>query len=222
MKSRELFVKGQELERTAEAEQKSRHEIELLLRAFESFSSGLNTAEIVNHLFRYVDSAVPCHRMTVYLRRIEGFRVFRREAGTSAKRIEETVDPSSEALFQFEELREPVIIENVRQDEDHHDFPFHDDTCSAMIIPLSFQHHITGYLAVENRKDRDIFEDADVRIVQALANEAAISLENARLFQEVEKLSTTDPLTGLHNRRYFNEQARKLVGLSVINGLFRR
>jgi diguanylate cyclase (GGDEF)-like protein len=40
-------------------------------------------------------------------------------------------------------------------------------------------------------------------------------VQNAHLFQEVERLSATDPLTGLHNRRHFSEAARAEFSRSV-------
>lgn len=207
-KSRELFVKSQELESIAKAEQKSRHEIELLLRAFESFTSKLNTNEIVDYLSHYVDSAISCDSITIYIRKKEGFQIVSRKDGISE-------NLTTGKLFNFKELKKPVVIENVQDDESFQSFRFCDNTCSAMIIPLSFQLGIIGYLIVENNKEGGIFLEAEVLIAQALANEAAIALENARLFQEVEKLSTTDPLTGLNNRRYFNEAAQKLFNLSI-------
>jgi diguanylate cyclase (GGDEF)-like protein len=42
------------------------------------------------------------------------------------------------------------------------------------------------------------------------AQQATIALKNARLFAEVQRLATTDSLTGLHNRRSFFDMAQRL------------
>jgi len=45
-------------------------------------------------------------------------------------------------------------------------------------------------------------------VLSVFAKQVAITLENARLFQEVQSLALTDPLTGLHNRRNLFEVGR--------------
>jgi diguanylate cyclase (GGDEF)-like protein len=51
----------------------------------------------------------------------------------------------------------------------------------------------------------------DVKIVELLAATAAVALQNAHLYQETQRLATTDSLTGLSNYRHFHE----LLGLEV-------
>jgi diguanylate cyclase (GGDEF)-like protein len=45
------------------------------------------------------------------------------------------------------------------------------------------------------------FLPADLELLGALADQAAVAIESARLFEQVHQLSVTDPLTGLPNRR---------------------
>jgi diguanylate cyclase (GGDEF)-like protein len=45
----------------------------------------------------------------------------------------------------------------------------------------------------------------DLKILELLAATAAVALQNAHLYQETQRLATTDPLTGISNYRHFHE-----------------
>ncbi|HET6315422.1 MAG TPA: sensor domain-containing diguanylate cyclase [Chloroflexota bacterium] len=51
----------------------------------------------------------------------------------------------------------------------------------------------------------DALPDEDVKILELLAAAASVALQNAHLYQETQRLATTDPLTGLRNYRQFHE-----------------
>jgi diguanylate cyclase (GGDEF)-like protein len=63
---------------------------------------------------------------------------------------------------------------------------------------------VLGAIEVINRSDGGAFDDDDLEILQALANEAALAIENSRLY----RLSITDDLTGLYSQRYFKDYLR--------------
>jgi diguanylate cyclase (GGDEF)-like protein len=65
--------------------------------------------------------------------------------------------------------------------------------------PLRFRGQILGVLFACMREEP--FRAGDLELLQALADQAAIAIQNARLFEDVRTLSVTDPLTGLPNRR---------------------
>lgn len=61
--------------------------------------------------------------------------------------------------------------------------------------------------AVRLRRSRP-FSASEVEILHTFTGYAAMAVENARLFADVERLATTDELTGLLNRRHFFHQAQ--------------
>ena len=71
-------------------------------------------------------------------------------------------------------------------------------------LPLTFEENILGILWVWGSD----LTRADLPIMSIFAKQVGISLERARLFQEVQSLALTDPLTGLHNRRSLFELGR--------------
>lgn len=71
-------------------------------------------------------------------------------------------------------------------------------------LPLTFEENVLGILWVWGAG----LTRADLPIMSIFAKQVGISLERARLFQEVQSLALTDPLTGLHNRRSLFELGR--------------
>ena len=49
-------------------------------------------------------------------------------------------------------------------------------------------------------------DGAQLELVQTMANEAAMALENARLYQEARQLADRDQLTGFYNHRFLHER----------------
>ena len=74
----------------------------------------------------------------------------------------------------------------------------------AQILALAMRHkdRVEGILVFARRPDEP-FTGEDVQLLHNIAGQAALALSNARLFEQTVKLSLTDPLTGLHNRRHF-------------------
>jgi diguanylate cyclase (GGDEF)-like protein len=56
-----------------------------------------------------------------------------------------------------------------------------------------------------SRRSREAWPDSARRLLDAAALEAAVALERAYTVREAEARAATDPLTGLPNRRYFDE-----------------
>lgn len=74
---------------------------------------------------------------------------------------------------------------------------------SLLTVPLKTEGGVIGVFSVYSIEKRS-FSEEEVEMASLFASLAAIAIERARLFEEVERLSVTDPLTGLFNRRYFN------------------
>jgi signal transduction histidine kinase len=58
--------------------------------------------------------------------------------------------------------------------------------CSVLVIPLIHQHHVIGVLALIDRPGR-VFSPEETRLAQAFADQAATALENAHLYQELQR-----------------------------------
>ncbi|WP_409073735.1 GGDEF domain-containing protein [Micromonospora chalcea] len=68
-----------------------------------------------------------------------------------------------------------------------------------------------GVLVLYDRLGGPEFHDDDVVTLRTFAGHAAVAVENVRVHEEAQRLSLTDPLTGLWNYRYLRESIRREV-----------
>jgi K+-sensing histidine kinase KdpD/CheY-like chemotaxis protein len=59
---------------------------------------------------------------------------------------------------------------------------------SLLFVPLLTGNEIKGYVSIQNVDVENAFTDADVRLLETLANSMSVALENARLFDETNRL----------------------------------
>lgn len=78
------------------------------------------------------------------------------------------------------------------------------DEGSLLCVPMTVQNRLIGVINL-HQSNKNSFSSTAQKIAQAIANQAAIAIENARLYEKTKTLSATDELTGLSNRRQFQE-----------------
>lgn len=78
------------------------------------------------------------------------------------------------------------IALDVGEDAVYFDNPDLPDTRSEIALPLRFRGEIIGALDVQSRETA-AFSDEDVAVLQTLADQVAVAIENARLFQELQE-----------------------------------
>lgn len=75
---------------------------------------------------------------------------------------------------------------------------------AACTFPITVDDKAVGALSLGRTKPNHPFTEEDVETMQALAHLAGLAIESANLFEETQKKSITDALTGLANRRRFD------------------
>ncbi|MEK6646647.1 MAG: sensor domain-containing diguanylate cyclase [Candidatus Firestonebacteria bacterium] len=78
-----------------------------------------------------------------------------------------------------------------------------------IVLPLIAKDITVGALLADNSINYKSIDEKDLPPLMLFANQAAIAIENAKLYEQIEQLAITDGLTKLHNHRYFQENLRK-------------
>lgn len=77
---------------------------------------------------------------------------------------------------------------------------------SLLSVPLKIKGEVIGVLNVNNKLRGAVFTVDDQNLLTLFASHAAITIENANLYEHLEQLATTDGLTGLFVHRHFQEK----------------
>jgi two-component system cell cycle response regulator len=93
--------------------------------------------------------------------------------------------------------------------------PAHGEPAFPHVIatPLFTQDRVTGVLAMYRRDGE--FSAGDVDAVVFLAEQGGVAIENVMLHEDAQRLSLTDGLTGVWNRRYFQMQFRQILATAT-------
>jgi diguanylate cyclase (GGDEF)-like protein len=88
---------------------------------------------------------------------------------------------------------------------------------ALLMLPLVTRGETIGLMEIIDVNDRK-FDAHDVDFCQALCDVVAVAVRNAMLYAEMQELAARDKLTGLYNRRLFEEQFDAAVARSLRNG----
>jgi diguanylate cyclase (GGDEF)-like protein len=96
---------------------------------------------------------------------------------------------------------DPIIINKTKEDPRFKESK-ESRVDNILCVPLKVYDESIGVINITNKKNGEYFTKDDLSIVTALANQAAVAINNARLYE----LAVTDSLTKLLIRRHFMQR----------------
>jgi GAF domain-containing protein len=145
-----------------------------------------------------------------------GELVLRASHGEVMKKDLRRLEPGKGVMGWVAEHKESVVIPDV--DKDKRYVRFLKGTKSEMAVPMSSGDKLIGVLNVEHSQI-NAFDEDDLRLLQAIASQAVIAIENAQLFQRSQSL--TAQLEKLHEVTASISEERDLeeVLLEILNSV---
>jgi diguanylate cyclase (GGDEF)-like protein len=83
---------------------------------------------------------------------------------------------------------------------------------SLIVLPLSRGDEVLGAITLASSRAH-VFGPAVREMLRVIGHQVGVSLQNARMYQQMEQRATTDGLTGLTNHRAFQERLAQLHAL---------
>ncbi len=80
---------------------------------------------------------------------------------------------------------------------------------SGLLVPLVMRERVLGVLFLQDCSVARAWSIDDISLIGSLADQVSVAIENAELHLEKERQAVTDGLTGIANRRSFNDNYSK-------------
>jgi diguanylate cyclase (GGDEF)-like protein len=105
------------------------------------------------------------------------------------------------------EMQETVIIDTAEEGADPAEVALLERDGNRMLVmhPLIAKGQSIALVELMSRVPVQ-WTDERLELARTMANEAAMALENARLYEDARKLADRDPLTGFYNHRFLHER----------------
>ncbi|MFP3754050.1 AAA family ATPase [Cupriavidus sp. SIMBA_020] len=172
-----------------------RFEAEVVLRAVRALSGEISLSKVIEVILNNALQYAGAERAVLCL--IENGRL---DVAAHARLVNCQIEvdllrqPLSEDLLAtpiaYSTLRSKgsVVLRDAREDEQYrlHSYVKVHRPRSIMCVPLVKQGVLTGLLYLENALAADVFNAARVRTLEVLASQAAVSLDNAQLYESVD------------------------------------
>ncbi len=200
------------------------HDAASLTGALHTFSRVQSEQELIRLILDTSADLVKAEQGSVILvDEEEQALLLKAKKGAAQGLAEETrINPGEGIVGRVTELGQPILVENVESDprtkrKNRRNFR----TRSFVSVPIRIQDRIIGVINLADKHDGSAFTDEDLKIIQSLATQAAVAIDRNMLqtkIEELKKLSATDQLTGLPNRRYGFERLKDELARSKRGG----
>lgn len=188
--------------------EQEKHKLSLaLVEISKLLSVHLSTKALFTHLLDLLQQVLPFDAGNVFIvengfTRVlytHGYDQFGAEVDQYVKNTHFEITKTANLNCMVEKLQ-PHIVPDTAQDPDWlHLSPF-DLFRSWAGAPIHFNGEVLALLSLE-KKEANFFQPEHRDRLAAFAGQAAVALENARLFNEIRQLAIVDPLTGAFSRR---------------------
>ncbi|HVG28647.1 MAG TPA: sensor domain-containing diguanylate cyclase [Pyrinomonadaceae bacterium] len=90
-----------------------------------------------------------------------------------------------------------------------------DETRPVAVVPLVYQLRFMGAVMVRSDDSKRIWQESELLLLRTVADQVAVAVNHARLYEKQQQLALTDSLTGCVNRRSFEMQLERDLRLAT-------
>ncbi len=183
------------------------NDLSALFSLVQEMIGSLDLDILFGRMLQIIKDVVPCDELLLLLYREEREELeVRRTLGLDPEGKHREMFHAHDGLMgELIRRRECLHVRDLGKEQNQFLEDYLDDypeTRSLLGVPMILKDQLLGIVNL-HKKENGGFSEREIRLVQAITAQAAIAIENARLYQQTRDLSNTDTLTRLANRRFF-------------------
>jgi GAF domain-containing protein/CheY-like chemotaxis protein len=198
-----------ETERLFKAEQQRAAELSIINSVQEGLASKLEIQAIYDLVGDKIRQIFDAESVMITSFNLESGIAKHNYVNEKGVRYTHELFPFTRFMTRFIEARQTVLI---NEDPDRRSeelglivMPGTESPKSMLFVPLMVGDAVKGLISLQNIDHENAFSESDVRLLQTLANSMSVALENARLFDETQRL--------------FKAEQQRSAELSIINSV---
>jgi len=167
-------------------------ELDTILKFSALINSSLNIIEVLDNAMKWAEEFIDAEASSVYELEEDNNELSIRLARGEKKRAVEglKLNVGEGIAGSVVATGKPVVIQDVRNDKrfsDKIDRSTGFKTRSMICVPLILRDKPVGALQVMNKRNREPFRQADLELLNSMAQLIAVAMENAKLYQRLEE-----------------------------------
>lgn len=171
---------------TSDSARHSHNRLELLYRLSQAFNSSLDLTEVLNRVIDEVIAVLHAERGFIMLVEPDGTQTFHAARGLDQRTIDHPQSQVSQSVLRKVMQEGQSLLTNDAQSDTR--FNTRQSVMmlglrSILCVPVKIKERVVGVVYADNRLETGIFTPADLDLLAAITSLAAISIENARLYQ---------------------------------------
>jgi len=193
-------------------------ELEIINRIAFSLSTSLHIDRILRQVLSQLSKLFPIAVGEITLLKdsdsnisyvIKNHAIVRSYTGSEANRL------SRKYIKEVILEKKPMVIERNGTSKRTLDMRQPNEKVSDLVIfPIRSRNRVLGTLAVNSEKGRHLYSE-DLELIDSIINMIGPTLENGQLYSRIKKLSDTDSVTTLYNRRFMTSRFERELSRAV-------
>ncbi|OHB33144.1 MAG: hypothetical protein A2X84_00715 [Desulfuromonadaceae bacterium GWC2_58_13] len=215
-----LSEKNRQIEKTNVELTSHVNELSALFDLIQEMLSSLDLDILFGRILKILKDVVPCDEVVLLLYQTEARKLeIRKTLGIEQTLLDGLSFDLDEGITgEVARTRKMIHLRKVHDDPRNLHYKGRNATIGSLLsLPMVVKNELLGVVNLHKNAE-DGFSDREIRLAQAVAGQAAMAIENARLYNRTREMSNTDPLTQLANRRHFQNVLEKEIAEALRYG----